>query len=175
MTKTEPMIAKEFDEIIESTGFFNMYKEVWGYNLQPNLGTELKRFRIDRILIPTNKLKSQGWIHGIIGIELKAEDKKVGKPILQILDYLKSAFRIEINNSYFASIMLDTCFLYPHENFTGSLESITKQNRIGTGETTKYHKLKLKFGGINFLTIDSHNNVEFDRKPLLFGKKSGSR
>lgn len=171
----EEQIKLKFDRIITDSGLFSIYREVDGFYIQPRNTGLIKAPRIDRILVPKQKIIDSKYNYGIIGVELKADDHKIGRPLLQVLDYMRSVFALVKNGVYYASIMLDTCFVFPFEELKGDTESITKQNLIGTGTFTN-KGLKLKFGSINFLEIENGEMKNIIKKELFtFGKKVGSR
>ena len=49
---------------------------------------------MDRVLVPMRKLKEAGWSYGVIGIEAKRSDIKIGPAISQCLDYGRSLFEL---------------------------------------------------------------------------------
>ena len=91
---TESLAAAAFDSAIATTDLFTPYAEVPGTLIQPRPGQIDKSVRIDRLLIPKQRLLDMGWTHGIIGVELKRSDIKLGPPIAQAMDYSRSVWII---------------------------------------------------------------------------------
>ena len=129
----EDEVGKQFDRLILETGLFRYQKEVTGYMIQPFVEQAKKlkytpKIRIDRVLFPTNKLYDLNWFSGLIGIELKKPDTKLGPVTSQMIDYKRSVFISPKNSRY----MIDFCFLYPHNKEHGPIASFMAQNGVGT-------------------------------------------
>ena len=170
----EEQVKLKFDKIIEDSGLFTIYRECEGYYVQPRPTGILKTPRIDRILTPTNLLYSLGYNLGIIGCEIKAEGHKVGTTLCQAFDYMRAVFYLMKDERYFASAMLDTCFIFPFSELKGDLESLTKQSLVGVGDFIN-DGIVLKFGNINFIKIDKYGTNIIRQEIFRFGRKVGSR
>lgn len=141
-TEDESMAA--LDDIIEHSGLFMIYREVRGFYLQPRLDQELKRPRIDRVLVPRPSLIQGGWQHGPIGVEGKRSGERVGPAIAQILDYSRAAWLVEPSKGLW--VMLPWLFLWPAKKTGGTVASILAQHRVGTAEPTYRNGIKFATG-----------------------------
>ncbi len=171
----EPAAWQEFDEIISRSGAFTMYREVRGEYIHPRIETEDKTARIDRILIPTNKLLDAGWKHGgAIGVEGKKSDMKAGPLVVQAIDYTRCAFRIERNECLIANVLPRWVFVYPVKPGAGDIASIMQRNRIGTVFVNGYSgALVFSCGNTSVITIYGDGLVK--AKDTNIGNKRGSR
>ena len=68
---TETDSATALDRALRVTDLWKIYREVRGTLIQPRAGQIDRGVRIDRVLVPNQKLIDLGWIRGIIGIVLK--------------------------------------------------------------------------------------------------------
>lgn len=84
--------------------------------------------RIDRVLMPSPALRRAGWLHGAIGVEIKASGKKLGPIVAQCVDYIHAAFEIKPG----FHVPLGFVFVFPARPPMGDIESVMAQNRIGT-------------------------------------------
>lgn len=133
--KTEDESALVFDELVAKSKLWKRsFSEVRGYSLAPRLNREDKDLRIDRILIPGERLKRAGWTH-VVGIELKRsghlvegrfEKEKLGRPLAQALDYTNCAWNVGI---YW--MLCEYVFLWPFPRQSGTIESVMAQHRVG--------------------------------------------
>lgn len=170
----EPAAWEAFDTIIDRSGAFRVYREVRGEYIQPRLETEDKDARIDRILMPTDKLLNAGWrTGGAIGVEGKKSDSKAGPLIVQAIDYTRCAFRIEKNDCLLANVLLRWVFIYPVLSSSGDIASIMQQNRIGSVSINYHGGLNFCCGGTTVIQIDADGNVK--AKDSNIGNKRGSR
>lgn len=126
---TEAAGLIDFDQRIERSGLFTVYREVRGALLHPLPNSEDKSMRIDRILMPTSKLLGCGWNHGFIGVEAKAPGEKMGPALNQAMDYMRSVFYSPMHHG---RIMLNWVVLWPFEKPSGPTESVLAHHRIGT-------------------------------------------
>ena len=133
---TEEDSALVFDELVAKSKLWERsFSEVRGYSLAPRLNRENKdHLRIDRILIPGERLKRAGWTH-VVGVELKRsghmangrfEKEKLGPPLAQAIDYTQCAWNVGI---YW--MLCEYVFLWPFAKQTGVVESIMAQSRVG--------------------------------------------
>lgn len=119
-----------FDQLVENSGLFVMLREVSGWMLFKHGQSEEKtKIRIDRILMPTNKLLDAGWKNGFIGVEGKKPGEKMGDAINQSIDYMRAVF---VSPKTGGRIMLNWCALYPFEYPSGPTESVLAQQRLVT-------------------------------------------
>lgn len=165
----EPTSCAVFDRLADETHLFKVETEVPGFYVQPKPWIETERARIDRILLPSRKLVERGWTTGAIGVECKKSGHKIGPVVAQCLDYRGACFRMPESGHM---VMLDQCFIWPLDKVRGDLLSVMTQHRIG-GVYEAYGKLIFWMGGTNVLEI--RNNAQFDVKPILAGRKGGSR
>lgn len=165
----EALALADFDRRIEETGCFRLYREVEGEIFHPRLGVDKRSVRIDRILSPTVKLMDAGWTCGPIGIEGKRPAEKIGKPISQLLDYLRSVF--ELPGGY--RVVLEWGFLYPFEAVVGDLQSVMTQHRIGVVGIRGGRRVVFDVGGRNVISIDADNVPAVNPSPA--GGKAGCR
>ena len=168
--KTEVDSCNAFDDALERCGLFRVYSECWGYPLQPRLGQDLQRMRIDRILSPKPKLRDAGWTIGPFGVELKRSGEKIGKPLAQAGDYLRCAW--PMGDGFNA--MLDFVTIWPVRKQHGTVASIMMQNRIGAIEQTDCDLLKITCGEQVLLAIDRLGEIR-SVNCREFGRKAGNR
>lgn len=133
---TETASKAALDKIIQRSGLFRIYPEVRGCYLQPRYDQVggPGGVRIDRILMPTQELLDEGWVHGPIGVECKTSGVKVGPVMAQALDYLRSAW--EIRTGY--RFLLSWVFIWPLLKQTNFVGSVMAQNRIGAAWAKQY-------------------------------------
>jgi hypothetical protein len=168
--------AKAFDEAVTKSNLFDSWKEIKGETIHPLPGMNNKEFyRIDRILIPSLKLREAGWTKGLIGVELKRSGEKVGPPLSQMLDYLRVAWTSPQN----IKVFLDYCFLWPLEKCGGPIASIMAQNHIGGCclryfPENNYHRLQFSIGE-QFVLIYYFNRNLVEIQNLNTGNRTGSR
>ncbi len=167
--QTEQDAAAAFDEAVERTGLFNIYREVRGTLLQPRPGQVDKSVRIDRILAPTVRLCELGWHRGMIGVEIKRSGIKVGPAIAQAMDYTRACFTI----GYGVQIIPSMVFLWPTDKQHGPLASVLAQNRLGTADSNHWAALRLMSGEMNILHVSHTGDVRIGTGAA--GAKVGSR
>lgn len=170
MYENEPDSCADFDSRITKSGVFKSYREVWGDYVQPRIGCDAQRPRIDRLLIPTPGLLSAGWKNGIIGVECKASGKKLGPVLSQCLDYSRAAFVIPGCNY---TVMCSWIFIWPLDDIKGDMESVMAQNRIGSVFCRSYELLNFCTPTLSCLRIDNSGTAII--KEIKCGKKVGSR
>jgi hypothetical protein len=158
--------AEAFDRLVEPSGLFNIYREVWGDLIQPRPGQQDKRLRIDRVLVPTPKLTE--WTSGCIGVEFKRSNTKIGRPISQMLDYSRSSWVL----SRGIRIGLDWTFLWPAEKEHGDMASLFSQNKIGTAFPV-HGGVDFFSGEVRVLTIASNGTFRIGQCDI--GNRAGSR
>ena len=169
--KDEAEACKLFDEVIESTDVFRMYKEVWGKIIFHHHWKEDKRdIRIDRILIPTKKTEDAGWTLGIVGVEIKKSNVKIGPPLAQSEDYLDAVWFITKAQ---LAIHLSHVFLFPCGELHNNMASVCAQSHLGQFNLTRY-KIHIKTGE-STLFYYNISNGEISCKDNVNGKKIGSR
>lgn len=176
---TEEAAWSFFDEWISRSEGFRVYREVEGRYVVSRPFSVQKSPRIDRVLVPTKKLVDAGWRYGPIGVEGKRSGHKVGKLILQALDYSWATF--EIMPGF--HMWLESVFVYPLEMPIGDIASLMTQNRIGCIRTrpgSKRCPITFQMGGTNVieLLLDCSSDVtqiEIHTKDMVSGHKRGSR
>jgi hypothetical protein len=167
--------AKAFDEAVERSGLFKVWREVTGENIHPLPNMNNKdHYRIDRILVPTDKLKASGWTKGFIGVELKKSGVKAGPPISQMFDYLHCAWK----SPHDYRVMIDYCFLWPLEKCGNVAASIMAQNRVGGclryPPENEFHRLQF-FLGEQSVIVHYFKDDRTEVKNLAMGNRTGSR
>ena len=174
--KQESQACDQFDAAAMRTGLFIVHREVCGsYLFTLPEKTTSGACRIDRILEPTEKLITAGWGQGMIGVELKRSDKKIGPVISQLLDYKKAAWKLP-NGSL---VILSYVFVYPAEKAHNEPASIMAQNRIGTGSldyapTSEWHRLSF-FCGEQGVLAHYFNTDRTVIRNTDMGRRAGSR
>lgn len=163
-----------FDEMIERSGSFGIHREVEGDYMQPRFGTELKRARVDRMLIPTRKAREAGWSQGAIAIEGKRSGAKIGRLVTQAMDYTRCVFELKEGNPGLL-IVARWVFVWPwpdEQPPRDALESIMANNRIGYIVATQ-SELVFRVSMTNAIRIRFDGSVEVHELPM--GNKRGSR
>jgi len=128
--------------------FGTVHKEVCGEYRHILPGVDAKRgCRIDRVVMPSTKLRNLGWRLGPIFIEVKKSGTKVGSVVSQCMDYRRAVF--EIIPGYW--VEPQWVFIYPLGRPHGDLASVMAQNCIGAAELSKYTGLTLRSGNRNAL------------------------
>jgi hypothetical protein len=168
--QTEKDSCAVLDRTLEQVGLWRVYSEVSGTLLQPRPAQTEVKVRIDRILIPTTKLVELGWNHGAIGIEAKRSQVKIGPPIAQAMDYLRTAWALPGTN---VKIVLDWVFVWPVARQLGTVASIMAQQRVGCAYADRWTSLHLKAGEQNIIKIGHDGTVEIGAGSN--GRKVGSR
>lgn len=169
---TETAAWEPFDRMVTLTGAFNIYREIDGEYLQPRCGTEDKRARIDRLLVPNRKAVDAGWTNGIIGVEGKKSGFKIGKLVSQAIDYTRCVFRLKEPIPE-VLIMPVWVFIYPSDRIYGDLESVMAQNRVGTINIGQYG-LAFQCSAIHALEIGLNGGMA-GKSVMNIGNKRGSR
>jgi hypothetical protein len=172
--ETEEHATADLDRILESSGLFRIYREVEGYYLSHRPNREQKQARIDRILVPDQRLRDKGW-NAIVGVEAKRTGANVGPAVAQAIDYTWCMFRVGSTYLY-----PEWIFLWPLEQQYGGLESVMAQNRIGHVYTThtKARGEELIFGQSATRLLSIGAGGEFSCRGDLVsivGRKTGSR
>lgn len=168
---TEQESAYALDGRLESQDLWTVYREIPGVLLQPRLGQVDRQVRIDRILIPNERLCKAGWRHGAIGIEIKRSGEKLGPPLAQAMDYTRSAWTIKEARGI--SVILSMVFVWPMPKQYGPLASILVHNRIGSASFSAWTSLYLQFGDETILHVNSMGQLRLGSGNS--GRKVGSR
>lgn len=164
---TEADAAKEFDDRAVASGLFSSaYPEVRGYYLAARPGRPLKEARIDRVLFPSEKLRSAGWSDAI-GVEIKRSGEPLGPALAQAIDYTYAAFQC---GPYW--VHLEKIFLWPLTPQQGAVQSVMLQNGVGCLHGDELHPL--------IFTLERHvirTRVDgsVEAHPAATGRKVGSR
>ena len=145
--------------------FSSVYREVKGIYSAKSPHDLPPEPRIDRVLIPSKKLRNAGWLHGPIGVEIKAPGNKIGAAVAQCIDYSHAQF--EVMPGFHMS--MGFIFLFACRPTRGDLDSIMVQNRIGTANVTPLNELVFFRGSRKVVSIE-----EPDRNFITF-RKVGSR
>jgi hypothetical protein len=124
----EQASAQAFDGIMSTINLFKIYREVCGTYIDP-VGPEPTKPRIDRILIPSERLTQAGWNSGAIGVELKRSGEKIGPPLAQCRDYIGASFPISAAR---INVRLSYVFLWPARKMHCSLASFQAHFRLGS-------------------------------------------
>lgn len=167
---TETEASTAFDAAVAACGLFTPYFEVPGTLTQPRPGQVDKTLRIDRLLVPNDRLLSLGWRYGIVGVEIKRSGIKAGPAIAQAMDYARAVWTLP--GSKF-QVVPSWIFLWHMDPPGGPLESVMAQNRIGSARSTGWARLELKTGGMNILRVGLDGSVRVGVTTV--GAKVGSR
>lgn len=166
-TEAEP--AHAFDQLVESLGgLFRVYKEVPGRFQHFRPSQDLQTARIDRILVPTDKLKESGWTLGPVGVEIKASGTKLGPPLCQLIDYSHASW-----NLLGTWMVPEWYFLWPAHKFYGPLQSILAGQRCGGVHRDPYGQLI--FHSSSILAKLNPDYVDVRPGNANHGAKRGSR
>lgn len=166
----EASSAAALDASLAEVDLWRVYHEVPGVLAQPRPSQQDRSMRIDRVLLPNQKLLGLGWTHGAVGIECKRSGEKIGPPIAQAMDYSRTVWTLPGLN---VRIWLDWVFLWPMDRQTGPMASILAQNRIGCAYSHKWTVLHLKCGESNLIKIDQDGQIDIG--DARNGQKAGSR
>ena len=168
----ESSSAAALDRVLDDAGLWKVYHEVSGVLIQPRpCQSDQRGLRIDRILVPAEKLLENGWTHGVVGIEIKRSGVKIGPPIAQLMDYSRGVW--ELPGTGGIRVSCDWVFLWPAEPQHGPLASVLAQNRIGCARSAPWIRLQLKSGEQNLLRVDADGTVRIGEGAA--GQKVGSR
>lgn len=177
----EPHVTYELDSRLERAGVFRVYKEVTGCYLQPRIGTKDRGARIDRVLVPTQKLLDAGWSHGAVGIECKKPGKKLGPALAQCMDYSRAAFTLrttkpdERDRKPMIDVLCRWVLLWPMDptDIVGDIGSLMDQHRIGGAIASRFHTLQFKTSSCNLLTVSKDGDITIGK--AMQGSKVGTR
>jgi hypothetical protein len=170
----EPSAMIALDETLNDTGCFRVYREVWGWQqARPGGNAEErgKRMRIDRVLVPSPKLKNAGWCYGCVGIEGKAPGKKIGPVISQCLDYSRTVWELPESGGIW--VVCPWTFIWHLNEFAGDIASIMAQQRIGGAFCNSYERLVFKHAAGSMLRVKIDGRIEINE--VKCGMKAGSR
>ena len=145
--------------------FSSVYEEVEGRYVAQMPHDKVRDPRIDVVLIPSTDLRTAGWCHGAIGVEVKAPGKRVGPAAAQCIDYTRATFNV-MNGFY---MPLSMVFLFECGVVGGDLESVMVQNRVGTCRMAGNRTLRFFRGGSEVVSLERP-----DRNRIPF-RKVGSR
>lgn len=168
--ETETASAAALDSLLATADLFNVYDEVPGTLVQPRPGQIDKAVRIDRILIPNQRLLDLGWRHGIVGVEIKRSDIAIGRPLAQAMDYTRSAFTLP--GSRF-QIVPTWVFVWPEDKQHGPLASLMAQNRVGVISSKTWALLQFTVGEMVLLHVSHDGTTRLGNQSS--GTKAGSR
>lgn len=165
---TEDEAAHALDDVLRLSEAFHVYHEVPGYYMAHRPDRQLKTPRIDRILVPTAKLRDAGW-NATIGVEIKQSGAKCGPTICQALDYTWAVFRCGSTYLY-----PEWVFIWPMETQLGDIQSVMTQNRIGVVSQGREDTIRFWCGGTSVIGV-SPRGVEYVKQTNGPGRKVGSR
>ncbi len=172
---TETESAAALDALLAQVALWNVWAEVPGVMLQPKPCQRDRTVRIDRLLIPNQRLVDQGWKHGAIGIEIKRSGIKMGPAIAQAMDYTRAVWTLPRGG---VQVWLSWVFLWPMPKQGGPVASILAQNRVGTATSDHWTTLQLKSGEQNILRVHSPHSGrrgQVDIGSGTNGRRVGSR
>lgn len=167
---TEAAAAAALDARLEWMDLWTMHREVNGVLLHPGMRQEQRGVRIDRILIPRQRLIDAGWSLGAIGIEIKRSGVRVGPPLAPAIDYVRSAWTIRPDG---LAIVLGACFVWPMDKQSGPLCSLMSNTRVGSASFSNYESLVLTLGEEHVLRVATSG--EFRVRDAGTGRQVGSR
>lgn len=167
---TEAANCLVIDHAINTSGLFTAHAEVPGTLTQPRPGQRDKGMRIDRLLVPTQKLVDLGWRHGIVGIEIKPTGVKLGPPLAQAMDYTRTTFTLPGGGF---QVTPSWVFVFPFDKQHGPVASVMAQNRVGTVTVNRWALLSLQCGEATILHASMDGTVRIGANTV--GTKAGSR
>lgn len=166
---TEDESAAAFDAVVDPE-LWAAYREVPGVLLQPRPSQVDKGLRIDRVLVPQQKLIAAGWNHGCVGVEIKRSNIKIGPPIAQAMDYSRAVWTLPAAG---IQIWLGWVFIWPIEKQHSTTASIMAQHRIGSASCDRWARLQLKSGESNIIRVGYDGSIDIGH--AANGRKVGSR
>ncbi len=167
---TETASADALDHRLLASGLFRIYSEVRGVLMQPRPGQIDRAVRIDRLLVPTERLYEHGWHHGVIGVEIKRSGVRIGPPLAQAMDYVRSSWAIRG-----VWMQLGGVFVWPMDKQYGPLASVMINQRVGSASFSSWSQLHLRFGEQTVLRVDRDGLVTVGYQSVDSGRKVGSR
>ena len=180
----EASSAAEFDRRIQASGLFRSYAEVRGYYMAFRPNRQDRTARIDRMLVPTERMIDLGW-RRCVGVELKRSGEKIGRPLAQAIDYTYCAWNLADNartRAVVASgakssipdmwIMAENVFLWPFPKQVRALESVMVQNAVGVIYETPRAPLVFQ---LDRKVIVAGEDGSVRVQPPTSGTKAGSR
>lgn len=168
---TEADAAAEFDRRVELADCWYVEREVMGEYLQPKPMSDGRVCRIDRLLVPRQKLLDAGWRHGPVGIELEASRAKIAGPLSQAMDYTRAVWHRRSPPGFHQ--MLEWVFIWPWLGSKGNLQSIALQHRVGGVYFSKNTYLTFTDGSMNGLKCLYDGTLEV--KAFTSGRRTGHR
>lgn len=173
---TEPESVAEFDKFIASSGLFSIKPEVRGEIIQPRIHTKDKGVRVDRLLFPTQRLVGMGWDHGIIGVECKKSNMKIGAVFAQTMDYSRAVWT---SSGSGIMVMCKYYFIWPLGKVSGPIHSIMQQQRIGgvyvTSDNPQWAAILFHMGDGGTVLRYTFSSKEIQIGKGVAGSKVGSR
>jgi hypothetical protein len=166
--ETESEACAALDTLIQSTGLFQIFREVRGHYMAPRLDTKDRAPRLDRVLFPSPQLIERGWTLGPVGVECKRSGEKLGRPIAQMLDYGRAIW----NMGDGMWVGLRFMFLWPLDKQHGDIASVMTQNRLGGISTDgKFHNGEIVLAQIRHGEIEVRDYAQ----QLKHGNGTGHR
>lgn len=158
----EKTASDAFDAIASADPrFSHLYAEVEGRYIAPSPFDRPVAPRIDRVLMPSRALQEAGWLHGPIGVEIKASGKKLGRVVAQAIDYTRASFEVKPG----FHVPVGMVFVFPATPLRGDLDSVAVQNRVGTCNLTPNGELVFFRGQTQILSVrEPHRNFVQLRK-----------
>lgn len=169
---TEAEAAAAFDDAVLACGLWTVYIEVPGTLCQPRPAQSDKSLRIDRVLVPNQRLRDLGWAYGVIGVEIKKSGIGIGPPIAQAMDYSRAVWTLSQLGG--TRVWLDWVFIWPMPKQSFTVASILTQNRIGSASSDIWTFLQLKSGEHNLIKVSRDGRIEIGHA-IVNGRKAGSR
>ena len=149
--ETEEKACAAFDAAASGdTRFSRLYREVEGRPLTRSPFDHDHGLRIDRILMPSKALQDAGWLHGAIGVEIKASGTKLGPVVAQAIDYTRCAF--EVQPGFFMPVGF--VFIFPVQIPGADLGSVMTQNRVGSCVVTPLGQLVFFRGSSRIVSVE---------------------
>lgn len=160
--------ATEFDRRIAESGLFQAppRKECRGYYMAHRPNRRDRDARIDRVLLPGDRLRAAGWTSAI-GVEIKASTTKLGPALSQAIDYTYCVFYV---GPY--PMPIPHIFLWPLRPQRGAVQSVMVQNCVGG--ISDGHGSPLIFT-LERQVIRVNDDSTFDVAASVSGTKKGSR
>lgn len=181
----ETAAAAAFDKAcsqvrIDKQQAFTVLKEVPGHYTSPKVGAKDKSARIDRLIIPSPKLRLEGWAHGPFGVEIKRSTENEGQVVSQALDYANTVWHLGEAEGGGEGLQgfhlqVEWIFIYPF-GMVGprhGLGSVMAQNRIGWVDISM--RTPFRLGCEQTTGFVFNHDGSYRINPLPMGRKRGSR
>lgn len=154
-------------DFLLATNCFSLFRQQPGVPIYRHADQQWHDVRCDILAIPAPKC---GIDLGAIVFEVKRSGEKIGGPLNQMLDYLRTVFPVRNQIGIIPTI----AFLFPCEKQHGPVASIMQNQHMGTAARSYKRGLVCFSGEQKLLEFDSSGNLTF-ATTMRSGKKMGAR